>query len=485
MGRFLAEPDIAAFSALYGSTVVKTAVDGVLREARAAATRPHAPRDVPPFDELLAAARRELARVELDALVEVLNGTGILLHTNLGRAPLAPSALAAMASISGGYSNLEFDIAAGTRGSRYARVTTLLRETTGAADALIVNNCAAAVLLILDTFGKGREVVVSRNQLIEIGGGFRLPDVLARSGATLVEVGATNKVYLHDFERALTPNTALLLRSHTSNYRIEGFTADVSAAELAALGKRVGVPSVEDLGGGALVDLSRYGLPHERTVREAVADGIDLVAFSGDKLLGGPQCGIVVGASAAIARMRANPLLRALRVDKATLAALAATLRLYLAEGNVEEIPFYAMLAASTAGLRTRANGVVAGVRESIACGEAGVGEIGAGEIGAGEIDVVETQAYAGGGSAPLATLPSYGVAIRHPEIAANALAARLRSSPPRAVGGLTGGTARPHSTPSRVIGRVAGGDVLIDLRAIPAARDGDLIDAVARALSP
>jgi L-seryl-tRNA(Ser) seleniumtransferase len=365
-----------------------------------------------------------------------------------------------MASISGGYSNLEFDIAAGTRGSRYARVTTLLRETTGAADALIVNNCAAAVLLILDTFGKGREVVVSRNQLIEIGGGFRLPDVLARSGATLVEVGATNKVYLHDFERALTPNTALLLRTHTSNYRIEGFTAEVSAAVLAALGKRAGIPTVEDLGGGALVDLSRYGLPHERTVREAVADGIDLVAFSGDKLLGGPQCGIVVGASAAIARMRANPLLRALRVDKATLAALAATLRLYLAEGDIEEIPFYAMLAASLAELRARAQGVVAGVRERIAPGELG------GTVAA-EISAVETQAYAGGGSAPLATVPSYGVALRHPEIAANALAARLRGSPPRA------------------IGRVAGGDVLLDLRAIPAARDGDLIGAIARALSP
>ena len=256
---------------------MKATVDAVLREVRSAAASEQTA--VPPFESLLARARERLALVEMDELVDVLNGTGILLHTNLGRAPLAREALEAAAAVSGGYSNLEFDLEGGTRGSRYARVSTLLRETTGAEDALVVNNCAAAVLLVLDTFGKGREVVVSRNQLIEIGGGFRLPDVLARSGATLVEVGATNKVYLRDFERALGANTALLMRSHTSNYRIEGFTADVAAADLAALAKRVGVLSVEDLGGGALVDLARYGLPHERTVPEAVADGIDLVAF--------------------------------------------------------------------------------------------------------------------------------------------------------------------------------------------------------------
>ena len=356
MRRFLEVPDIAAYAALLGSTAVKTAVDGVLREARVRAVRETGA--IPGFDELLALTRRALSTIELGELVEVLNGTGVLLHTNLGRAPLAAPALAAMTSIAGGYSNLEFDLAPGTRGSRYARVSTLLHETTGAEDALVVNNCAAAVLLILDTFAKGREVVVSRNQLIEIGGGFRLPDVLARSGARLVEVGATNKVYLSDFERALTVDTALLLRSHTSNYRIEGFTADVAPSEFAALGRRVGVPTVEDLGGGALVDLSTYGLPHERTVPEAVRDGIDLVAFSGDKLLGGPQCGIVVGRAAAVARMRANPLLRALRTDKATLAALAATLRLYLRDGDVNEIPFYAMLRLGPQALIARARGI-------------------------------------------------------------------------------------------------------------------------------
>ena len=445
MNRFLDEPDVSAIAALLGTTVVKATVDAVLREVRAAVAR-DAAAVVPSAAALRDAVRARLASVALDELVDVLNGTGIVLHTNLGRAPLAPEALEAMNAIAGGYSNLEFDIEAGARGSRYARVSTLLRETTGAADALVVNNCAAAVLLILDTFAKGREVVVSRNQLIEIGGGFRLPDVLARSGATLVEVGATNKVYLRDFERALTANTALVMRSHTSNYRIEGFTADVDPAELAAFAKRAGVTTVEDLGGGALVDLAAYGLPHERTVREALADGIDLVAFSGDKLLGGPQCGIIAGSAAAIARMRANPLLRALRVDKATLAALAATLRLYLPGARLERIPFYGMLALTNDVLWARARDIVAAVEaEPAACAIRGV----------------ETQAYAGGGSAPLATLPSYGVAIARDGLGANALAARLR-------------TGTPH-----VIGRVAGGEVVLDLRTIPAARDAELAAAI------
>jgi L-seryl-tRNA(Ser) seleniumtransferase len=452
MTRFLAEPDIAAFSALYGTTVVKATVDAVLRDVRARVARDGdaGHERVPAFAALLARARRELTRVEANDLVEVLNGTGILLHTNLGRAPLAPAALAAMTAIAGGYSNLEFDLDSGSRGSRYARVTTLVRETTGAEDALVVNNCAAAVLLILDTFAKGREVVVSRNQLIEIGGGFRLPDVLARSGATLVEVGATNKVYLRDFERALTPNTALFMRSHTSNYRIEGFTADVAASDLAALGKRVGVPTVEDLGGGALVSLARYGLPHERTVREAIADGVDLVAFSGDKLLGGPQCGIIAGSATAIARMRGNPLLRALRVDKATLAALAATLRLYLRDDDVESIPFYAMLAQSSDALFARATEIAVAARARVAA----------------RIEAVETRAFAGGGSAPLATIPSAAVAVRCDGVAANDLAARLRASAPR------------------TIGRVEGDALLIDVRAIPAARDRDVVDALVRALA-
>jgi L-seryl-tRNA(Ser) seleniumtransferase len=445
MHRFLAEPELAAYAEAFGATVVKAAVDSVLQAARAAALRDVG---IPPFDTLVGHVRERLASEEAEGLVAVLNATGILLHTNLGRAPLAREALTAMESIGAGYSNLEFDLERGSRGSRYARVTPLLRTLTGAEDALVVNNCAAAVLLILDTFAKGREVVVSRNQLVEIGGGFRLPDVLARSGATLIEVGATNKVYVRDFERALSTRTALLLRSHTSNYRIEGFTADVPAAEFAALGKRAGIPSVEDLGSGALVDLVPYGLPHERTVSEAVADGIDLVAFSGDKLLGGPQSGIIVGNPAPISRLRANPLLRALRVDKATLAALAATLRLHLTPAGLATIPFYAMLGARVPDLRARADALIAALPESVRPHAAARG----------------TKAYAGGGSSPLATVPSFGIELRDANTNATEIAARLRRARPR------------------VVGRISGGALVLDLRSVPPERDADLRAAIVAA---
>lgn len=455
MRRFLDEPDVAGYAALFGTTVVKTAVDDVLRDVRKRAVRDA--ETIPAFDQMLARVRVRLAREENDGLVEVLNGTGILLHTNLGRSPLAPEALAAMTTIAGGYSNLEFDLGSGTRGSRYARVTSLLRATTGAEDALVVNNCAAAILLVLDTFARSnvpgkpeREVVVSRNQLVEIGGGFRLPDVLRRSGATLVEVGTTNKVYLRDFERALGIETALLMRSHTSNYSIEGFVSDVAPADLAALGKRVGVPTVEDLGSGVLVDLVPYGLPHERTVGEVVADGIDMVVFSGDKLLGGPQAGIIVGSASAIARMRANPLLRALRVDKATLAALGATLRLYLQPGGHERIPFYAMLRPSRDDVRGRVHAFVAALGDAYRDRSWGT----------------DSLAYAGGGSAPTATVPSYALAMRDARTGPNALAARLRERSPR------------------VVARVEGDAALVDFRTIPPEREPELARAVIAALA-
>jgi L-seryl-tRNA(Ser) seleniumtransferase len=444
MHRFLCEPNIAAYADLFGTTVVKAAVDDVLRDARARVRAESA--EVDGFEELAARVRARLSEHESEGLVEVLNATGVLLHTNLGRAPLAHEALEAASRIAGGYSNLEFDLEGGKRGTRYARVTPLLRELTGAQDALVVNNCAAAVLLILDTFAKGREVIVSRGQLIEIGGGFRLPDVLARSGATLVEAGTTNKTYLRDFERALGPRTALLLRSHTSNFTIEGFTAEVSARELAALGKRVGVPTVEDLGGGALVDLAPYGLPNERTVPQAVGDGIDLVAFSGDKLLGGPQAGIVAGSTAAIARLRANPLLRALRVDKATLAALGATLQLYVIPGGIARLPFFAMLGAAPASLERRARSLA--------------------EAAGPVARACETQAFAGGGAAPLRALPSWGVTVRPERGTADALAARLRRARPR------------------VLGRIAEGEVVLDVRTVPAERDAELRAALVAALA-
>ena len=454
MNRFLTEPDIAGYASLFGTTVVKAAVDEVLRDARA-----H-PGAASPFEAILARVRSRLARTESDGLVPVLNGTGILLHTNLGRAPLSRAATDAIAAIGRDYSNLEFDLDSGSRGSRYARVTELLRATTGAEDAIVVNNCAAALLLVLDTYARApagsaaREVVVARSGLIEIGGGLRLPDMLARSGAELVEAGTSNKVYVADFERATTARTALYLRAHPSNVRVEGFVADVSGDELAVLGKRLGVTVFEDLGSGALVDLRPYGLPHERTAREAIAGGVDLVAFSGDKLLGGPQAGIVAGRSASIARLRANPLLRALRVDKATLAALAATLRAYLVPGGIAEIPFYAMLGASVEALRTRADDIA---REARAFGAFAEGA---------RLESVDTQAYAGGGSAPGATVPSIGLAIRLSGQSANALCASLRNATPR------------------VVARSDGDAAIVDVRTIAPERDGDLASAIARILA-
>ena len=442
--RFLSEPRIAGYDALLGTEHVKRSVTEVLEDVRLAYARrssmpDDAASDEASFEVLCGRVLERLERSALDMLVPVINGTGILLHTNLGRAPLAASALDALSAAGAGYSNLEYDVVEGRRGSRYARTTSLLQALTGAQDALVVNNCAAAVLLILDTYAKQREVVVARNELIEIGGGFRLPDVLERSGARLVEVGATNKVYLKDFERALTPDTALLLRSHPSNYRIAGFTHDVSGGELAALGARAGIPVVEDLGSGALVDLAEYGLPHERTVQEAVAEGIDLVAFSGDKMLGGPQAGIIVGKSVAIARLRANPLLRALRVDKLTLAALAQTLRLYFSPHSRREIPFFEMLGASLDELRARGARYVEAVPGA---------------------SVVQTSAYAGGGSLPESTLASISVAI-DARGGADAAAAKLRRA----------------QTP--IIGRIDEGRLLLDLRTIVPREDDAVIAAL------
>jgi L-seryl-tRNA(Ser) seleniumtransferase len=395
-------------------------------------------------DAVVRAAAERLTRDAARALTGVINGTGVLLHTNLGRAPLAAEALDAMRAASAGYSNLEFDLESGERGSRYDRLGGLLQAATGAEASLVVNNCAAAMLLILDTFARGREVVVARNALIEIGGGFRLPDVLARSGATLVEVGATNKVYAADFARALTPESGLILRAHPSNYRIGGFVADVPPAELVALGRRAGVPVIEDLGTGALFDLRAYGLPYERTVRDAIADGVELVAFSGDKLLGGPQAGIIAGTRAAIARLRANPLLRALRVDKATIAALAATLRLHADAAARERIPLYRMLALPVTALRERARALQ---RQFPA------------------IAVVDTEAFTGGGTLPLDPIPSAGIAFV-PAHGATAALAHLRASVPP------------------LIARIDDARVVIDLRTIEPADDGRVAGALATLLA-
>jgi L-seryl-tRNA(Ser) seleniumtransferase len=435
MHRVLAEPAVASYEAQLGRETIKRAVEQQLDRARALQG------DVA-YEAVIDAVTARLDRECLDSLACVVNATGVVVHTNLGRAPLAPEALAAVERIGRGYSNLEYDLESGERGSRYARVTGLVCEATGAPDALIVNNCAAAVLLVLDTFAKGREVVVARNQLVEIGGGFRIPDVLARSGATLVEVGTTNKVYLDDFERALSPRTALLLRTHPSNYRIEGFTHDVGGAELAALGRRVNAPVVEDLGSGALCDLAEYGLPHERTVAEALGDGIGLVTFSGDKLLGGPQAGIVTGTAPLVARLRDNPLLRALRVDKMTLAALGATLQLHRTRESRDRIPLYRMLAATVESLRPRAEAYVDAFPDAA---------------------IVESEAYVGGGALPETRIASIAVALS-PARPADVAASLRRNTP-------------------AVVARIERDRLLFDLRTIAPEEDPIVLAALQRCI--
>ena len=432
--RFLTEGRVERYEAILGREHVKRAIDAELDRARHSGA-------ISDYDTLLDGVLERLERSRIQTLVGAVNATGVLLHTNLGRAPLAAEALDAAVRIGSGYSNLEYDLDEGRRGSRYSRVTAALQSATGAQDALVVNNCAAAVLLILDTLAKGREVIVSRNQLIEIGGGFRLPEVLERSGATLVEVGATNKVYLADYERALTPRTALLMRSHPSNFRIAGFTHDVNPADLAELGRRVGVPVVEDLGSGALVDLAEYGLPRERTVQDVLRDGVDLVAFSGDKLLGGPQAGIILGRSPLVARLRANPLIRALRVDKLTIAALAGTLALYASPSARERIPFYRMLGATIDSLRER-------------------GERYLQEVGRERLRIVPSAAYVGAGSLPETTLPSLALAVSVPQ-SPDAVAERLRRNDPA------------------IVARVEGNRTLLDLRSIAPEQDSEVIFAL------
>ena len=317
--------------------------------------------EVPPAElELEAVARgaAELARcLAAPSLRGVVNATGVVVHTNLGRSLLARRALERLLEINRTYSNLEYDLAAGHRGSRYVHVDRLLCELTGAEASLVVNNNAAAVFLCLQTMALGREVVVSRGQLVEIGGSFRIPDVMARSGAILREVGATNKTHLHDYENAITSNTALLLKVHTSNFAVVGFHKEVPLGELRELGDRYHLPVMEDLGSGCLVDFMPYGLPKEPTVQQVLAEGADLVTFSGDKLLGGPQAGIILGKAEFVERCRSNPTNRALRVDKLTLAGLEATLELYRDPARaLAEIPTLAMITMPYSRLRGRAS---------------------------------------------------------------------------------------------------------------------------------
>lgn len=372
----------------------------------------------------------------------VINATGVIIHTNLGRSVLPESAALVLAQSAINYSNLEFDLTAGKRGSRYALVEELLCELTGAESALVVNNNAAAVLIALDTLAKGKEAIVSRGQLVEIGGSFRIPEVMARSGAKLVEVGATNRTHLKDYQQAINAETGLLLKVHTSNYRIIGFTSAVSNEELVRLGQEHSLPVMEDLGSGCLVDLSPFGLEKEPTVQEVVASGVDVVTFSGDKLLGGPQAGIILGRHEMIDRIKKNPLNRALRIDKFTLAGLEAVLRLYRDPKTVcERIPTLQMISAPLALVMQRAEQLVALLQERI------------GKFCA--VLAVDTLAQVGGGAMPEQHLASRGVELRPSFMRVSRLEKELRS------------------LPVPIIGRIEADRLLLDMRTV---RDEELI---------
>jgi L-seryl-tRNA(Ser) seleniumtransferase len=432
--------------------VVACAREAVARARRRLVNGTETASDAPPLDLLLAEARRLLAERSAPSLDRAVNATGIIIHTNLGRAPLSLAARRAVASAAG-YAVLELDPATGSRGSRQAHVTGLLRELTGAEAALAVNNNAAAVLLALAALARGREVIISRGELVEIGGSFRMPDVMAAGGCRLIEVGTTNKTYLHDYEAALTPDTALLLKVHRSNFTMRGFVHDVAPSDLVGLGRRAGVPVLFDMGSGALVDVTSRGLPPEPTVPAAIEAGVDVVTFSGDKMLGGPQAGLVVGREAPLARIRTHPLARAVRIDKLDLAALEATLRAYRDPEQVwTEIPVLRMLSLAPADLERSARDLAVRI-------EALVGR-------SASVEVCPTLAEMGGGALPGVDLPSWAVALRPRSEPVDAWERRLRL----------------HRPP--VVARVADERVLLDLRTIQPDDLEVLVPAIAAAAS-
>ena len=416
----------------YGRPLTLDAVREQLESARQAVRNGEVP---PGPDAILEEAKRILEVWLEPSLQPVINASGVILHTNLGRAPLSGNARRAMEVVAAEYGTLEYDLKKGKRGKRDVHCEGLLQRLTGSEAALVVNNNAAAVLLALTALARRKEVVVSRTQLIEIGGGFRVPDVMKQSGAKLVEVGTTNRTHLHDYEAALSERTALILRAHHSNFRIVGFTTEPTLAELTALGRQHGIPVVDDLGSGALLDTEEFGLGHEPTVQESLEAGAGLVAFSGDKLLGGPQAGIVLGEKALVDRLRRHPLARAVRADKLCLAALSATLNHYLKDEALKAIPVWQMIAAPIEDLRRRAGAW-------------------AKKLGQGEVQ--EAQSTVGGGSLPEETLPTWVLAfsVSRP----NAFATRLRKADPP------------------IIVRVAEDKVLLDPRTVFAEQEPALL---------
>lgn len=406
------------------------------------------------FENLYPLFQKEIEGQTRPRLRRVINATGVVIHTNLGRAPLHPSAIEHLIEVSKTYSNLEYDLDRGERGNRYAHVEEILCCLSGAESALVVNNNAGAVLLVLNTLAEGKEVIVSRGELVEIGGAFRIPNVMKRSGALLREVGTTNRTHLGDYQKAIGPQTALLLKVHTSNFRVMGFTSEVFLQDLVQLGKEHRLPVVDDLGSGCLIDLTQYGLQKEPTVQETIKTGVDAVTISGDKLLGGPQAGIILGKEKFLELFKSNPLTRALRIDKLTLAALESTLLLYFDEKKaMEEIPTLRMLSLDTRKLKSRGKRLLKRLSERVNKKVA--------------FNLKEDVSQVGGGALPLQELPTVVVAIKPVEVSVNSLEENLRKADPP------------------IISRISKDELILDMRTVFDEEIPLLAAGIEKALTP
>ena len=454
--RILAKPEMVQLENRVPKGIILEAVRRGLDHLRQRIITARNPRDLDEsifsFENLLPHFMEEIENQVNPKLKRVINATGVVIHTNLGRSLLHEGAIEHIAQVSRHYSNLEFDLNQGKRGSRYSHVEEILCRLTGAEAALVVNNNAAAVLLVLNTLADGKEVIVSRGQLVEIGGAFRIPDVMKRSGAILREVGTTNRTHLSDYENAIGEHTALILKVHTSNFRIVGFTADVELRELAELAHSQRLPVMEDLGSGCLIDLSKYGLDWEPTVQEAIKEGADIVTFSGDKLMGGAQAGIILGRREYIQSIKVNPLNRALRIDKLTLAGLESTLLIYLDEAKAaREIPTLRMLTYSHDELRRRALGLSRKIRKRISTGV--------------RVGVRDDVSQVGGGAYPIQLLPTYVVTLKPDHGSVHQLEERLREGKPP------------------IIARVSKEEVLLDVRTIGNEEGNLIVDGIEKSI--
>ncbi len=450
--ELLKAPAVARLLKKYPRTAVVGAVREAVKDARDLVNQEHKTAGKAVETKAIVKEAERLAdKVMRPSLRRVVNATGVVVHTNLGRSILPDAAIEAVREVAGAYSNTEFDVEAGKRGSRHDHVAGLLTKLTGAEAAIAVNNNAAAVLLALSALAKGKEAIVSRGQLVEIGGSFRIPDVMRQSGVKLVEVGSTNKTHPKDFLDAITPKTGLIMRAHPSNFKVVGFSAEVPLAEMVKIARENELKVLDDLGSGVMVDVGKAGLPAEPTVNESVEAGVDVVTFSGDKLLGGPQAGIAVGTKAAIDKMKKHPLARAVRIDKMTLAALEATLKLYFDEKKaIKDIPTLAALFAKPAALKKRADKLAADIKKAAGSGVTA--------------DSVKDTSKAGGGALPLAEMPTAAVRLTVEGLSANKLEAALRR----------------HEPP--VIGRIKENALLFDLRTILPRDEKDIVAAVVAA---